>query len=476
MSDLILETWVSGLIEAAKWRARTGAREAWTPGKRLKLLIAGYNGAKNTGEEARVQEMCRQFRRILGEQNVQLAVLTLNPEFSQGYYGDAVQVQLPFVFPPFLYREVPRYDGVVTSCGAMFMSKFSSVPTIMTIEALSIASAHGKLSIAYGGEAGKMNSMLARMCRRYCARSLMIIRNEESRAVLQKLGLPSQIGADTAWTFEPLGTDFGEKSLRSAGWDGIQPVLATCPNNPFWWPVRPSLLKATARALTNAYEDSHYQSIYFHESGAKAKQAYEDYLTALASAIDVFRKERGIFPILVGMERLDAGPCQRISERLGGIAVFTSELYNAFQLVSILRRCHLIVSSRYHAIVTSMPGLVPSAGVSMDQRIRNLMCERGHSDLVLEADDPQLGPKLVDVLDRLTKHRETISDGIGRTVVNNLKRMAKMGQYFEQGVRECYPDFPARHESHSWENYLPPLGPNIRLLIEQYESGNGKAG
>jgi polysaccharide pyruvyl transferase WcaK-like protein len=109
-------------------------------------------------------------------------------------------------------------------------------------------------------------------------------------------------------------------------------------------------------------EDSHYQSIYFHEFGANAKQAYERYVAALARAIDVFRKERGVFPILFGMERFDAGPCQQISARLGGVPVFTSEQYNAFHLVSILRSCDLIVSSRYNAIVTSMPRLVPSAG------------------------------------------------------------------------------------------------------------------
>jgi polysaccharide pyruvyl transferase WcaK-like protein len=203
-------------------------------------------------------------------------------------------VHLPFVFPPFLYREVPRYDGVVTSCGAMFMSKFSSVPSIMMIEALGIASAHGKLSIAYGGEAGKMDRMLAQMCRRYCARTVMIVRNEESRAVLQELGISSQLGADTAWTFEPLGAEFGETTLRSVGWDRVQPVVAICPNNPFWWPVRPSLLKAGARAVTNAYEDSHYQSIYFHESGARAKEGYQRYVASLAGTIEVLRKERGI--------------------------------------------------------------------------------------------------------------------------------------------------------------------------------------
>ena len=50
-----------------------------------------------------------------------------------------------------------------------------------------------------------------------------------------------------------------------------------------------------------------------------------------------------------------------------------------YQMVSILRAGHLMISSRYHGIVTSMPALVPSAGVTMDERIRNLMQERGHS-------------------------------------------------------------------------------------------------
>lgn len=464
----MLETWASSLIELARLRRPSETPKPWVAGQRLKLLIAGYNGAKNTGEEVRVQEIVRQFRRVLGRDNVEISVLTLNPKFSEPYYDDAVQVHLPFIFPSFLNRQVPQYDGVVATCGAMFTSKFSSVPSIMMIEALGIASALGKLSIAYGGEAGKMDTMLSRMCRRYCAQTLMIIRNEESRVALQKLGLSSHVGADTAWTFDPLEAEFGEKTLRSAGWDGTQTVLATCPNNPFWWPVRPSLLKAAARALTNAYGDSHYQSIYFHESGEKARRAYECYVGALAGAIDVFRKERGVFPILVAMERLDAGPCRRISELLGGVPVLTSEQYNAFQLVSILRSCHLIVSSRYHAIVTSMPGLIPSAGVTIDERIRNLMRERGHSELALEADDPQLEAKLLGVLHQLTKDRESITDSVGRTVVNNLKVMAKMGEYFQRYVRQNYPDFPI-HDGRSWEDYLPPLAPNLRSLAEKYD-------
>ena len=61
--------------------------------------------------------------------------------------------------------------------------------------------------------------------------------------------------------------------------------------------------------------------------------------------------------------------------------IFTSDDYDMYQLVSILRQASYMVSSRYHGIVTCMPSLVASAGVTMDERIRNLMRERGHQHL-----------------------------------------------------------------------------------------------
>ena len=47
---------------------------------------------------------------------------------------------------------------------------------------------------------------------------------------------------------------------------------------------------------------------------------------------------------------------RRISEKLGGVPVLSSDDYKMYELVSILRACHMMVSSRYHGIVTSMPG------------------------------------------------------------------------------------------------------------------------
>lgn len=466
--DTVLQLWVSGLIELTKFGWMLGAGKRWRPGERLKLLFTGYNGTRNTGADVRVEEMLRQVRHILGDENVELSVLTQNFDLTRGYFDGVKQVKLPDIFPPFLYREVRKYDGVVACEGSMFKSKFANALTTMMIGSLAIASSQNKLSVGYGAEAGHMDPSLANMCRRHCGDSFVITRNEESAVVLGKLGVSTELGTDTAWTFEPHPNEYGEKALREAGWDGVAPVLAVCPINPFWWPVKASVMKAAARAVTGSYKDSHYRSVYFHNSGQKVVEAYNRYLTALSNAVDTFRKSRRIFPILVAMEALDTRACRQMSDTLGGVPVFSSYDYDMYQLVSILRCSHMMVSSRYHGIVTCMPAMVASAGVTMDERIRNLMHERGHEHLLLTVDDPDLEEKLLAVMDTLERDHESIRDGIGRTVAKNLKVMARMGVYFEEHLQRRYPEFPVRSGIRSWEDYLPPLSPRLSKLIEDY--------
>jgi polysaccharide pyruvyl transferase WcaK-like protein len=468
--DLALEGWVSGLIEITRMKWMLGGGRRWKPGEPLRLLFTGYNGTRNTGADVRVEEMLRQVRHILGDDKIELSVITHNLDLTRGYFEGVRQIKLPDIFPPFLYREVPRHDGVVACEGSMFKSKFANALTTMMIGSLAVASAQNKLSIGYGAEAGFMDPLLARMCKRYCADSLVITRNEESQTVLGRLGVSTELGTDTAWTFEPKDDSFGERALRKEGWDGETPVLAVCPINPFWWPVKASVAKFIARAATGAYNDSHYRSVYFHNSGAEVKARYDGYLTAMSNAVDRFRKESGVFTVLVAMEALDTRACRRMSDKLGGVPIFSSLDYDMHQLVSLLRRAHLMVSSRYHGIVTCMPALVASAGVTMDERIRNLMRERGHEHLLLEVDDPQLEEKLFEMMKTLERERESVRDGIGRTVARNLKVMARMGVYFEQHVQQRYPEFPIRAGAHGWEDYLPPLSPALSHLVEEYQT------
>jgi polysaccharide pyruvyl transferase WcaK-like protein len=468
MMDFILEAWVSTLIEMSKAGWMLGKGKPWQPREKLKLLFAGYNGTRNTGSDARVEEMLRQIRHILGADNVEFSVMSQNFAFSRGYFEGTKQVHLPDIFPPFLSDEVPKHHGVVACEGSMFKSKFANALTTMMIGSLGIAAAQNKVSVGYGAEAGHMDPLVRKMCARYCKDSFVITRNEESRTLLRELGVPTELGTDTAWTFEPHPPEFGRKVLREVGWDGSTPVLVVCPINPFEWPVKASVAKFVLHTVSGAYKDSHYRSVYFHNSGPEADRAYERYLTAIANAIAAFRKQHSVFVVMVATERLDARPASRIAERLGGVPVLTSDDYNMYELVSVLRACHMMVSSRYHGIVTSMPALVPSAGITMDERIRNLMRERGHEDLLMNVDDPDLESKLLIAMDKLCKDREVIAAAIGRTVVKNLKVMARMGVYFEEEVQRRYPEFPTRKGEWSWEDYLPPMSSGLKQLAEAY--------
>ncbi len=439
MTDFLLVAWVSALIEIKRFGWMLGLGKRWTPGEKLKLLFAGYNGTRNTGSDVRVQEMLRQIRHVLGADQTDFSVMSFDFDRTRGYFEGTRQVYLPNAFPPFLYSEVRQNHGVIACEGSMFKSKFANALTTMMIGSLGLASAENKLSLAYGGEAGHMDGIIQSMCARYVHDSLVITRNVESRTLLSSMGIPTELGTDTAWTFEPHPPEYARKVLREAGWDEKTPILVLCPIHPFVWPV-------------------------------KAYRKFQHYISGFTRATQAFVQRHRVFPILVAMERLDAVACREIAARIPGTPVFTSDDYDMFQLVSILRACSYMVSSRYHGIVTCMPSLVASAGVTMDERIRNLMRERGHQHLFLTVDDPDLEPKLLQVMETLVAEADSVREGIGQTVVRNLKVMARMGTFLEDVVRRTYPEFLLRSGVFSWEEYLPPLSKDLIHLAERYDS------
>ena len=470
MTDFLLVAWVSALIEIRRVGWMFGLGRRWEPGEKLRLLFAGYNGTRNTGSDVRVQEMLRQVRHVLGAGNVDFSVMTQDFNRSRGYFSGTRQVHLPDVFPPFLFREVRKNHGVIACEGSMFKSKFANALTTMMIGSLGLASAENKLSLAYGGEAGHMDPLIADMCARYVHDSLVITRNVESQDLLRKLGVSTELGTDTAWTFEPHPPEYARKTLREAGWDEKTPILVLCPIHPFVWPVKASIAKYIARVTTGAYKESQYRTVYFHQSGADVDAKYRRYVSAFGKAAAAFRERHRVFPILVAMERLDAHACRSMLEFLPGAPVLTSDDYDMFELVSILRAGSYMVSSRYHGIVTCMPSLVASAGVTMDERIRNLMRERGHEHLFLTVDDAELESKLLQMMEALVREADSVREGIGRTVVRNLKVMARMGTLLEDTVRRTYPEFPLRSGVLSWEEYLPPLSKTLCGLAERFDT------
>ncbi len=464
--DQFLAAWMDRIIRQAKDHQRLHPETSWQPGEKLKLLFAGYNGTRNTGADVRVEEILRQVRQLFGPDRVDLSVFSFLQSNSTGYFGDAKQITPGVLFPDFLKREVPKYDGVIACEGSTFKSAFTDLLTVMMVGAMGLASAHNRLSIAYGAEAGHMNYWPKRLAAEHCKNSLVITRNEESRRVLAELHIPTEFGTDTAWSFSPLGQEYAQQELRKVGWNSER-VLMVCPINPFWWPVKASLIK-TAMRLFGYYRRSHYGRIFFFNDSDEVQRKFETYLSALSGAVKRFRERTGVFVIVGGSEELDNTAVYRLSEKLGGAPTFSSTNYNMYQLVSLFRASNLLLSSRYHAIVTSMPGHVASAGIAFDERIANLMRDRGHEHLLMRVDDPDLESKAEDALNYLNLNADEVAESANRTVAKHLKIMSNMGRRLVKHVTEKYPQFEPARQRNSWEEFLPPLGPELHALLDKY--------
>ncbi len=108
--DHILNWLIHAVVFLARFTERLarigiGSFEAWKPGEKRKILLVGYNGARNTGADARVVGIAEQIQRLYGAENVSITVMTLDRSSMEGYFPpDVKMLEFSTFFPWALYK------------------------------------------------------------------------------------------------------------------------------------------------------------------------------------------------------------------------------------------------------------------------------------------------------------------------------------------------------------------------------------
>lgn len=435
-----LIVWLSGWAKPLA-RLHLTSYDEWSKGKPLKILLLGYNGARNTGADARVVALTRQLEQTFGADEAKLTVMTLDASTMQGYFSHRVTL---FEFTTFFFFSLPRaisQNHVAVLCeGSTLTRTFADALTVYYCGAAGIAKRQGKPCIAYGSEVGHMDGWLAKLSSDLCSDTYFIVRTEESLQNLKALGLKGHVGTDTAWTFQtPKGEEWARKQLLDDGWDAQQPLLGVAVINPFCWPVRPSLWRWAKALMTRDFKQQ-YDMMYFFSDSEERREKFRRYLQEMAAAVNRYQREHHAFVVILGMERLDAEACALLEAQIEGAhGVYTSRECDVFRMTGLLRQLSMLVTSRYHADVLSMEHGHPVVAVSMDARLDTLMRETELSkDYLHHVGDEDLGERITASLRQAEAHRQEIAETFGRHLPDYKHKVEEMNKFFKQWIKDCF--------------------------------------
>ena len=380
-----------------------------------RILLVGYNGANNTGAEAKLLSVIDEVRSVLGSE-AKIIVPSLNEENLRRYLTETPTLKIEPVRPSVFFWDIRKFvketDLVLIVEGSCYMDTWGSALLWYYLLATRNAHAMKKPCVAYSVDAGTASRFNRWLIRREASKTnLILARTQKAAERLKdwKVTAPIEVTADNAFSFNPNPEDEG---LLKRVWPEAEHVVGVAAEDIYKWPVviRPWGPKK------HCYRWPYY---YTHSQASCAKS--ELLADVLAVQADEIIEDYGKSVALLSMEGLDAtfaNKIQRLMKHADKTKVFTSSQYNASQMTSILRSLEALVTSRYHAGVLSLANQVPQTAIGHDLRIKDLYGDLGISEFFVDHED----------IDRY----KLLSDNVSKLFSDATSIKAKLRQGYEQ--------------------------------------------
>lgn len=443
--DIILELIVRLLVWLSRWasplsQCGIARHERWQQGQKPKILLVGYNGARNTGADARVVALVEQLLAEYGKENISLTVMALNADNVKGYFPECVNIlQFPTFFCWALFRAASEHHAAILCEGSTLTHTFADALSMFFCQAAGIMQRQKKPCIAYGSDVAPLQPRLARLAKDMCSDVRFISRSQAAHDVLKEMGFECFRGTDTAWTLRiDEKYDTGKSLIGKRGWDGKRPLLGVAVVNPYCWPVTPSLTK-WMKAAIKGHSKLQYDKMYFFSDSAERRANYHKYLSDMAEGVRAYREKHDAFVVVIGMEQLDAKACADFQSLIGSdSAIITSREATVFQMTSVLHCLDVLVTSRYHAAVLSMlKGGMPVVAVSMDNRLDGLFRELHFDNQYLHhVGDEDLAMRISRSLTMAEADKNQILKTIELNVKKNKMVLKRMGIVLKEHFKD----------------------------------------
>jgi len=375
-----------------------------------KVLLMGYNGANNTGAEARLLVIADEIRKLLGSE-IQITIPTICGENLRRYIKEGPNLKIvdyPTVYFLALRRLVKEHDLILLTEGSCYMDTWSSCLLWAWLWVTGCAKRYGKTVAAYAVDSGFLSPFNRKLVRYIASKTDLIITRTQAAADRLRswnVSAPITATADSAFEFSP---DSEDQDFLKRSWpDSADGAIGIAAVDFYLWPV---VFRPFGRPKNC------YRWPYYYSDSRKRRADRRLLAESYARFADGMVEKYGRPFALICMEQLDEPLAEMILSKMhhsGQARVFSSQDYNASQMTSILRSLDLLVTSRYHAGVLSLEAAVPQIAIGHDQRLRDLYCDLEiYDDFFLEYTSPYLFQRLEARAEKLLKepgqHREIL--------------------------------------------------------------------
>jgi polysaccharide pyruvyl transferase WcaK-like protein len=418
---------------------------------KLKVLCFGYNGANNTGSEAKLLTTLTDLKEVIGERLEKIGVMSFGRYDLRRYIKDesiGIYPLTPLATngPLNLLKIIKeKYDIFILSEGSTFIDHFSDVFIWLFMLAARLQKLRDGKVVAYANDCGKLKDYNQEGMRKTLndAVDLIMLRNPDAKRRMEEYGVKREIHitADGAYLYPLPNENYRRRLLNKLKLDPQKkPIITLALKEFFWWPVTFHL---------HGSEEDMYAPTAFQTWTPEGKKNSEKFKKELTQYADYLVERFKANILFIGMEGMDCPISKAIYERMkhkSESRYIPSHEYDVDDIKSLLCTSKYLITTRYHGTVLSSSAGVPSIAISSDTRLEAVFRELGMMDLYIDyVEHPNPFPNvenlydlLLEKTDKLVKREGDLKKRIIKADKEFVARAKQNREIFEDWLTQTF--------------------------------------
>jgi len=370
------------------------------PKKEIDVMISGYYGFDNNGDDAVLKAIVDELKRVRPEIN--LLVLSKQPVKTQETYNVLSINRFDFIK---IYYYLGRTQLLLSGGGSLIQDLTSTHSLIYYLSVIRLAISRGAKVILYANGIGPVRRESNKdYVRKILNRVDMItLRDEQSLQVLKSLGVTrpeTHVTVDAAFSLEN----------------------ESDPADIIRW-----------RQMIGLKEDEKY----FCVSVRSWKYFKDNFESEMSSFVKRMKENYGLRAVFVPMQPVNDAEISRRIIEMSGSGIFFGTNYTTNQILSLIAGSEFVVAMRLHTIIYAVKQNVPVIGMAYDPKVTAFMNKAGQSCCIDVKDTNaegliKLAEYVMDNREEILKDMESHTVGFREKALENVmyaKRLLEQKEF-----------------------------------------------